>query len=107
MIRCGPGVIFIFMAVVLPWLYSLTDEQIDEVYILAAHAKNQGQDFIPVHIFPVRFNVERSVKFLDNLTKDDPALKKFADRLEDAFDYFEKYKQLPVVLIDERGVYHQ
>src|SRR5688572_6679464 len=45
----------------------IRDEQIDELYILAAHAKDQGQDFIPVHIFPVRFNVDRSVKFLDNL----------------------------------------
>ena len=91
------------MAVVLPLAVFLITmiRQIDELYILAAHAKNQGQDYIPVHIFPVRFNVPRSVKYLENLTKDDPALKKFAARLEDAFDYFDKYKQLPVVLINE------
>jgi len=83
----------------------LTDQQIDELYILAAHAKNQGQDYIPVHIFPIRFNVARSVKYLDNLTKDDPALKKFAARLEDGFNYFERYKQLPVVLINDEGEY--
>lgn len=83
----------------------IRDEQIDELYVLAAHAKDQGQDFIPVHIFPIRFNVERSVKYLENLTKDDPALKKFAARLEDAFDYFDKYKQLPVVMIGEKGEY--
>jgi hypothetical protein len=83
----------------------ITDQQIDELYIIAAHAKDQGQDFIPVHIFPVRFNVERSVKFLDNLTKDDPSLKKFADRMEDAFDYFEKYKQQPIVMIGDKGEY--
>jgi hypothetical protein len=83
----------------------IRDEQIDELYILAAHAKDQGQDFIPVHIFPIRYNVEKSAKFLENLTKDDPALKKFADRLEDAFDYFDKYKQLPVVMVGEKGEY--
>ena len=83
----------------------IRDEQIDELYILAAYAKDQGQDFIPVHIFPVKFNVERSVKYLDNLTKDDPVLKKFADKMEDAFDYFEKYKQLPVVMIGDKGQY--
>ncbi|MEP6700776.1 MAG: L,D-transpeptidase family protein, partial [Bacteroidota bacterium] len=83
----------------------IRDEQIDELYILAAYAKDQGQDFIPVHIFPVRFNVDRSVKYLDNLTKDDPVLKKFADKMEDAFDYFEKYKQLPVVMIGDKGQY--
>jgi len=83
----------------------IRDEQIDELYILAAYAKDKGQDFIPVHIFPVRFNVEKSVKYLESLTKDDPALKKFADRMEDAFDYFEKYKQLPVVMIGDKGQY--
>ena len=83
----------------------IRDEQIDELYILSAFAKDNGQDFIPVHIFPIRFHVEKSVKYLESLTKDDPALKKFADRLEDAYDYFDKYKQLPVVMIDEKGQY--
>jgi murein L,D-transpeptidase YafK len=83
----------------------IRDEQIDELYILAAHAKDLGQDFIPVHIFPIRFNADRSIKYLENLTKDDPELKKFADRMEDAFDFFEEYKQLPVVMIGEEGQY--
>jgi murein L,D-transpeptidase YafK len=83
----------------------ILDEQIDELYILAAHAKNLGQDYIPVHIFPIRYNVPKSLNYLNNLSKDDPSLKKFADRLEDAFDYFEKYKQLPVVLINDNGDY--
>lgn len=83
----------------------ITDQQIDELYILAAHAKDQGQDYIPVHIFPIRYNVEKSVKYLESLTKDDPALKRFAGQLEDAFDYFEKYHQLPVVMIGEKGEY--
>lgn len=83
----------------------ILDNQIDELYILAAHAKNQGQDFIPVHIFPIRYNVPRSVAFLANLTKDDPYLKKFADRLEDAFEYFEQKKQVPVILINDKGDY--
>lgn len=83
----------------------ITDQQIDELYILAAHAKDQGQDFIPVHIFPVRFDKEKSVSYLEGLTKDDPVLKKFAERMEDAFDYFEKYKQLPVVMVGEKGEY--
>ena len=83
----------------------IRDEQIAELYILAAFAKDQGQDFIPVHVFPVRFNIEKSVKFLDNITKDDLVLKKFAARMEDAFDYFDKYRQLPVVMIDTKGQY--
>ncbi|MDZ4794638.1 MAG: L,D-transpeptidase family protein [Bacteroidota bacterium] len=101
-----PGsAIFIHGSCVTVGCIPIRDEQIDELYILAAYAKDQGQDFIPVHIFPVRFNVERSVKFLDNLTKDDAVLKKFADKMEDAFDYFDKYKQLPVVMIGDKGQY--
>ena len=53
----------------------VTDQQIDELYILAAHAKSQGQDYIPVHIFPIRYNVARSLRYLENLTKDDNYLK--------------------------------
>jgi murein L,D-transpeptidase YafK len=99
------GDIYIHGSCVTVGCIPIRDEQIDEVYILAAHAKNQGQDFIPVHIFPVRFNVEKSVKFLENLMKDDPVLKKFAKSLEDAYDYFERYKQLPVVMIGSKGEY--
>ena len=99
------GAIYIHGSCVTVGCIPLTDKQIDEVYILAAHAKSQGQDYIPVHIFPIRFNVARSIKYLDNITKDDAGLKKFAARLEDAFAYFEKYKQLPVVLINEKGEY--
>jgi hypothetical protein len=49
--------------------------------------------------------VEKSSKFLANLTKDDNRLKKFTDRLEDGFDYFEKYHQLPVVMVADKGEY--
>jgi murein L,D-transpeptidase YafK len=97
--------IFIHGSCVTVGCIPIRDEQIDELYILAAHAKDQGQDFIPVHIFPIRYNVEKSVKYLEGLTKDDQSLKKFANRLEDAFDYFEKYQQLPVVMVGEKGQY--
>jgi murein L,D-transpeptidase YafK len=101
-----PGsAIFIHGSCVTVGCIPIRDEQIDELYILAAYAKNQGQDFIPVHIFPIRYNVDRSIKYLEGFTKDDPSMKKFAGKLEDAFDYFEKYKQLPVVMIGEKGQY--
>lgn len=99
------GDIFIHGSCVTVGCIPVTDDQIEEIYILAAHAKNQGQDFIPVHIFPVRFNVKRSTDYLANLTKEDPSLKKFVARLEEAFNHFERHKQLPVVLVDEQGDY--
>jgi len=99
------GDIYIHGSCVTVGCIPMTDEKIDELYIIAAHAKNQGQDYIPVHIFPIRYNVARSVSYLNGLTKDDAGLKKFEDRLEDAFDYFEKYHQLPVILINDKGDY--
>lgn len=99
------GDIYIHGSCVTVGCIPITDTQIDELYILAAHAKNMGQDFIPVHIFPIRYNVKRSVAYLENLTKDDPQLKQFELKLGDAFDYFEKYRQLPVIMINEKGEY--
>jgi hypothetical protein len=83
----------------------LTDEKIEEVYLLATLAKSQGQDYIPVHIFPIRYNVPRSVAYLNNLSKDDASLRRFAERLEGAFDFFEKFRQLPVIMVNEKGDY--
>ncbi|HRO70755.1 MAG TPA: L,D-transpeptidase family protein [Chitinophagaceae bacterium] len=99
------GAIYIHGSCVTVGCIPLTDKQIDEVYILAAHAKNQGQDYIPVHIFPIRYNVARSVRYLENFARGDDELIKFASRLEGAFNYFEKHKQLPVVLINDKGEY--
>jgi murein L,D-transpeptidase YafK len=99
------GDIYIHGSCVTVGCIPITDGQIDELYILAAQAKSAGQDFIPVHIFPIRYNVKRSADFLSKLSKDDPSLKQFALRLEDAFDYFEKYRQLPVVMTNEKGDY--
>jgi hypothetical protein len=99
------GDIYIHGSCVTVGCIPITDNQIDELYILAAHAKDAGQDFIPVHIFPIRYNVKRSMDYLNTISKDDPGLKQFAVKLEDAFDYFEKYHQLPVVMVNEKGNY--
>lgn len=103
-LRPGGG-IYIHGSCVTVGCIPMTDDQIDEIYILASIAKNQGQDYIPVHIFPIRYNVQKSVNYLNNLAKDDPSLKKFEARLEDAFDYFDKFKQLPVIMISDKGEY--
>jgi len=100
------GDIYIHGSCVTVGCIPLTDPMIEEVYIITAHAKNQGQDFIPVHIFPIRFNVKRSIDFLGKLTKNDEQLKDFSLHLEDAFNYFEKHKQVPVVAVSDKGEYY-
>lgn len=99
------GDIYIHGSCVTVGCIPLTDEYIDEVYILAAYAKNAGEDYIPVHIYPVRFNVKKSADYLLYLEKSDPQLKPFADRLEQVYDHFELTHQLPVIMTDSRGNY--
>jgi murein L,D-transpeptidase YafK len=99
------GEIFIHGSCVTVGCIPLTDDKIEEVYILAAIAKDAGQEFIPVHIFPIKYDVERSNEYFSNILKDDPSLKRFSAQLEDAFYYFDRFKQLPVVMIDDKGTY--
>ncbi|MGI8950780.1 MAG: L,D-transpeptidase family protein [Chitinophagaceae bacterium] len=83
----------------------IQDPQIEELYILAVNAKNNGQDFIPVHIFPVRYSNPKSMDYLSKTTKDDQSLQQFSTQLKQVYDYFEKEKKLPFISIDKKGDY--
>lgn len=83
----------------------LQNEQIEELYILAAMAKTQGQDFIPVHIFPIRYNNRKSFEYLAKTTKDNQDLQRFAIKIKEVFDYFEEKKKLPLIFINKKGDY--
>src|SRR5215203_1556756 len=83
----------------------VTDAQKEDIYILAAYAKDQGQDFIPVHIYPIRFNNKKSINYLASLTKTDAQLKAFAETLEAVYDHFEITRQLPVIMTNTNGNY--
>ena len=99
------GEIYIHGSCVTVGCIPLTDPMIEELYVITAHAKDLGQDFIPVHIFPVRFNVRKSVDYLDKMVKDDSTLRRFSSNMEKAFNYFEKHKQLPVIMVSDKGEY--
>lgn len=83
----------------------ISDFPIEELYILASQVKELGQDFIPVHVFPVKYNVKKSVEYLALATKDNKSLQLFSGTLQSAFDYFETKKQLPVILVNKQGQY--
>jgi murein L,D-transpeptidase YafK len=99
------GDIYIHGSCVTTGCIPITNPQIEELYILASHAYDEGQEFIPVHIFPVRFNKPRSMEYLDKLMKDDPGLREFEMRLKPAFDHFEQHRKLPVVAVNTKGDY--
>src|SRR6476469_6942446 len=99
------GDIYIHGSCVTVGCIPVTDKQIDEIYILAAYARNNGQDYIPVHIYPVRDNNKRSAAYLANLAKSDSQLKSFADQLESVYDHFEITHQLAVIMTSSNGDY--
>jgi len=99
------GDIYIHGSCVTVGCIPVTDQQIDEIYIMAAWAKAQGEDYIPVHIYPVRFNNKKSADYLANLTRTDAQLKAFSERLENVYDHFELTHQLPIIMTSNTGDY--
>ena len=83
----------------------ISDEPIEELYIIASHVKSSGQDFIPVHVFPVKYNVKKSADYLAETLKTKPSLIGFTTELKEAFNYFEEKKQLPIILVNKKGEY--
>ena len=99
------GAIYIHGSCVTTGCIPITNPQIEELYILAAWAKNQGQDFIPVHIFPIDFRVEKSDDYLKKYLQNFSEYQPLAMKLKNAFYHFEKYKQVPVILVNDKGDY--
>jgi murein L,D-transpeptidase YafK len=83
----------------------IQDNQIEELYILAANAKTQGQDFIPVHIFPIRYNNKKSFEYFARATKDDQEIQRFAIKIKEVYDFFEEKKKLPLISVNRKGEY--
>ena len=84
---------------------AISDQPIEELYVLASHAKENGQDFIPVHVFPIKYSIKKSFEYLAQATKENQQLQKFAVTLKAAYDYFEDKKQLPLILVNKKGQY--
>jgi murein L,D-transpeptidase YafK len=83
----------------------ILNNPIEELYVLANIVRKQGQDYIPVHIFPIRFTNEGSVKVLHSFTAVNQQYQDFTNQLKQVFDYFEQYKRLPIVGINQNGAY--
>jgi murein L,D-transpeptidase YafK len=99
------GDIYIHGSCVTQGCIPVTNPQIEELYIISSYARNNGQEFIPVHIFPIRFNRFKSIAYLNNLSKNDEELKQFEAKLKQVFDYFEVTKQIPILGVNNKGQY--
>ena len=79
------------------------DENIQELYLIAAKAKSAGGK-INVHIFPTIMN-DQNYKAINNEFGTDASLLAFWSWLKPGFDAFESSKKLPVISIEESGKY--
>ena len=82
----------------------LTDKYIEEVYILAVEAKSNGQQNIPIDIFPIKFD-EKTMKLLTEREAQNIKLLDFWKNLKSGYDYFELHKQRPAFSVDKSGKY--
>lgn len=82
----------------------ITDDKINELYILAIEAKNSGQTKIPVHIFPTKFTNDQ-FEYLKSKYPDDNETILFWENLKEGYDYFETFKRPPTISVNNKGKY--
>jgi murein L,D-transpeptidase YafK len=79
------------------------DENIKEIYLLAARAKG-GEQEIPIHIFPNKMTDE-NYKSLKSEFASNTILLEFWSWLKPGFDAFEKSNVVPTIIVDDAGKY--
>lgn len=84
---------------------AIQDYPIEEVYTLASIAKANGQDFVPVHIYPVNYGVKKSLDYLTESIKGKSAVNKSILGIKSVYDYFQKQKKLPIIIVNKKGEY--
>ncbi|MDP1677619.1 MAG: L,D-transpeptidase family protein [Bacteroidota bacterium] len=82
----------------------ITDDLIKELYVFAVEARNNGQEEIPVHIFPTTLD-DNHLNTLKEYAKSDSAKIEFWKNLAQVFNQFEMAKVLNPVSIDSNGRY--
>ncbi len=82
----------------------MTDDGIKELYTICLNAKMNGQEFIPVHIFPTRLN-KSGMNYLKSEYRGDNIRLEFWASLKNSYDYFEKNHRLLPVMYTPDGLY--
>jgi len=73
----------------------LTDEVIKEVYLLCVEARNNGQINIPITLYPTKMEEEKYNNLIREY-EDEDRLSLWSE-LKTAYEFFEKYHQIPEV----------
>lgn len=99
------GEIYIHGSCVSVGCIPLQNNQVEEVYLLTSGAKLSGQKYIPVHVYPFRFNNTKALDYYTKYAEGDYNSQRFTLSLRYIYDYFERTKQLPLIGINSRGEY--
>jgi murein L,D-transpeptidase YafK len=82
----------------------MTDKGIQEIYTICLNAKVNGQEYIPVHIFPTHMN-KQGMAYLEREYVNYPERQVFWTTLKPGYEYFEKYHKLLPVMYSPDGQY--
>jgi murein L,D-transpeptidase YafK len=83
---------------------AIQDYPIEEVYFLSSIAKANGQEFVPVHIYPVNYGVKKSLDYFTESIKSRQVNKTILG-IKSVYDYFQKSKKLPIIIVNKKGDY--
>jgi murein L,D-transpeptidase YafK len=98
------GDIFIHGACVTIGCLPMTTDKIKEIYMYAVHAKNNGQNNIPVYIFPYRMTKENNQLYFSKYMNNQ-SLINFWMNLKQGFDTFEEERKTLFFEVQKDGSY--
>ena len=81
------------------------DAGIEQLYLAALDTRARGQARIPVHIFPARMRDADWTAFAAEHTARNPALARFWEQLQPAYDAFERDHRVPAFTVASDGSY--
>ena len=83
----------------------LEDGPIEDLYLAAMMARDNGQQTIPIHLFPCRLDAESCQATLTTLSTERPDLAAFWAGLRPGYDAFAAHAAPPVVRAHSDGTY--
>lgn len=98
------GDIFIHGSCVTIGCLPMTDNNIKEIYLYAINARNNGQNRVPVYIFPFQMT-DDNYEIYKEQYRDNSELIEFWENIKTGYNYFEKEREELNVSVSNNGDY--
>ena len=99
------GLIYVHGNCVSVGCIAIGNTNIEEVFTLCTIAHGNGQDTIPIHIFPVDFRKPESAAYFDREMRLRHHLIEFEENIKEGFYRFDTSKRLSIINIGDNGKY--